>query len=106
MIRRPPRSTLFPYTTLFRSLPLTLLSRSPASRRAFLDGGREGERGAPGLGETDRDPGKRMRFGQSNGGGADFAGRRRPGGREGVHVDGAGEDLIAGGPSPLPDPPD
>src|SRR5258706_5970577 len=23
MIRRPPRSTLFPYTTLFRSLPLT-----------------------------------------------------------------------------------
>src|SRR5476649_1030192 len=28
MIRRPPRSTLFPYTTLFRSLP-------PPSRRAF-----------------------------------------------------------------------
>src|SRR3712207_8167212 len=24
MIRRPPRSTLFPYTTLFRSLDLTL----------------------------------------------------------------------------------
>src|SRR3712207_8492339 len=24
MIRRPPRSTLFPYTTLFRSLSLTL----------------------------------------------------------------------------------
>src|SRR2546422_6099712 len=24
MIRRPPRSTLFPYTTLFRSLPLRL----------------------------------------------------------------------------------
>src|SRR2546427_9303426 len=24
MIRRPPRSTLFPYTTLFRSLPLAL----------------------------------------------------------------------------------
>src|SRR2546429_4491768 len=23
MIRRPPRSTLFPYTTLFRSLPLS-----------------------------------------------------------------------------------
>src|SRR3712207_7625648 len=28
MIRRPPRSTLFPYTTLFRSLPL--LERSIA----------------------------------------------------------------------------
>src|SRR5260370_20427294 len=24
MIRRPPRSTLFPYTTLFRSLPIAL----------------------------------------------------------------------------------
>src|SRR3712207_8638905 len=24
MIRRPPRSTLFPYTTLFRSMPLRL----------------------------------------------------------------------------------
>ena len=32
MIRRPPRSTLFPYTTLFRSLPLLL--RSTGSRRA------------------------------------------------------------------------
>src|SRR2546429_9062418 len=28
MIRRPPRSTLFPYTTLFRSASLTLLNRS------------------------------------------------------------------------------
>src|SRR5258708_31442831 len=26
MIRRPPRSTLFPYTTLFRSLPVVILS--------------------------------------------------------------------------------
>src|SRR5256885_15652646 len=26
MIRRPPRSTLFPYTTLFRSMPKTKLS--------------------------------------------------------------------------------
>src|SRR5687768_18222278 len=28
MIRRPPRSTLFPYTTLFRSLPLRLTDSS------------------------------------------------------------------------------
>src|SRR3712207_7437820 len=28
MIRRPPRSTLFPYTTLFRSLYLTSWSKS------------------------------------------------------------------------------
>src|SRR2546430_12996660 len=32
MIRRPPRSTLFPYTTLFRSLPA--LERVIADRRS------------------------------------------------------------------------
>src|SRR2546427_9636372 len=31
MIRRPPRSTLFPYTTLFRSDALTLLDHSRAA---------------------------------------------------------------------------
>src|SRR3712207_6850132 len=36
MIRRPPRSTLFPYTTLFRS----------AVKRGLLLRGREGPRGA------------------------------------------------------------
>src|SRR2546427_6399790 len=30
MIRRPPRSTLFPYTTLFRSLPAVLDAFDPA----------------------------------------------------------------------------
>src|SRR2546426_10120883 len=43
MIRRPPRSTLFPYTTLFRSYPSSeppsdtrlLLGNTSASRRAF-----------------------------------------------------------------------
>src|SRR2546425_9570772 len=29
MIRRPPRSTLFPYTTLFRSLQSRLIQRFP-----------------------------------------------------------------------------
>src|SRR3712207_6956203 len=33
MIRRPPRSTLFPYTTLFRSLPPTAPRRSPPTPR-------------------------------------------------------------------------
>src|SRR3712207_7571475 len=28
MIRRPPRSTLFPYTTLFRSYPVELIAMS------------------------------------------------------------------------------
>src|SRR5689334_24596477 len=36
MIRRPPRSTLFPYTTLFRS------RRLGAARVALRDGDREG----------------------------------------------------------------
>src|SRR3712207_6864940 len=41
MIRRPPRSTLFPYTTLFRSLPLIAwvvwkLARGSAYRAFFL----------------------------------------------------------------------
>src|SRR2546429_3308884 len=35
MIRRPPRSTLFPYTTLFRS------SRSKADQQAFVASFRE-----------------------------------------------------------------
>src|SRR5256885_5427571 len=33
MIRRPPRSTLFPYTTLFRSRIFHLISRSRSTRR-------------------------------------------------------------------------
>src|SRR2546427_2903621 len=46
MIRRPPRSTLFPYTTLFRS------QRNTGQRQAFLQA--EGERdvtitGIPGV---------------------------------------------------------
>ena len=35
MIRRPPRSTLFPYTTLFRSRPLLLLSSIFSSIRVL-----------------------------------------------------------------------
>src|SRR3712207_8710159 len=34
MIRRPPRSTLFPYTTLFRSKAQQLLARSEEHRAA------------------------------------------------------------------------
>src|SRR5688572_32076263 len=30
MIRRPPRSTLFPYTTLFRSLPAAVMNARPS----------------------------------------------------------------------------
>src|SRR2546422_4348912 len=37
MIRRPPRSTLFPYTTLFRSVP-PLAAQLPAADEAFRKG--------------------------------------------------------------------
>src|SRR3712207_7129308 len=40
MIRRPPRSTLFPYTTLFRSvreLPSRPLPEGPSDARSCLD---------------------------------------------------------------------
>src|SRR5438874_2847109 len=33
MIRRPPRSTLFPYTTLFRSWLIRIFRASPMPRR-------------------------------------------------------------------------
>src|SRR2546426_7349157 len=43
MIRRPPRSTLFPYTTLFRSglngIPRGAQSPAPAHRRDWRVGG-------------------------------------------------------------------
>src|SRR3712207_7409622 len=42
MIRRPPRSTLFPYTTLFRSPPLR-----PLALRAGHRGGAQGDRLLP-----------------------------------------------------------
>src|SRR5260370_24004450 len=34
MIRRPPRSTLFPYTTLFRSPPITWCTLTPSAETA------------------------------------------------------------------------
>src|SRR2546427_8219057 len=47
MIRRPPRSTLFPYTTLFRSV-IDQAPHDVAERRAHRDGGEEdGEHSAP-----------------------------------------------------------
>src|SRR3712207_8640936 len=35
MIRRPPRSTLFPYTTLFRSLELEVAGQEDVARRGL-----------------------------------------------------------------------
>src|SRR2546429_1017864 len=47
MIRRPPRSTLFPYTTLFRSLPHGVAKEAP--RVTIRAGGPE----VPQFGERD-----------------------------------------------------
>src|SRR3712207_8023874 len=51
MIRRPPRSTLFPYTTLFRSDP----GRRPRHRAAPAQAGQRLEVGAL-VGDRDRQP--------------------------------------------------
>src|SRR3712207_7201488 len=52
MIRRPPRSTLFPYTTLFRSLGQSV---HPRRDDRGADGHRLGEHGAEGLGARGED---------------------------------------------------
>src|SRR2546429_347062 len=44
MIRRPPRSTLFPYTTLFRSTAAQVWAELPARRPAHQGARRERDR--------------------------------------------------------------
>src|SRR5256885_8404693 len=56
MIRRPPRSTLFPYTTLFRSKYNEALSlrRAEAVRKGLMEHGvAESQMGAIGMGESE-----------------------------------------------------
>src|SRR5687768_18188351 len=48
MVRRPPRSTLFPYTTLFRSGGGRLPPRAPGSRSSTGSAGVAGACAAPG----------------------------------------------------------
>src|SRR2546426_1501298 len=58
MIRRPPRSTLFPYTTLFRSLSAPTLRRADPARLEGED--RDGARLAarhPARDDAERPPG-------------------------------------------------
>src|SRR2546425_12701326 len=86
MIRRPPRSTLFPYTTLFRSLPARFGAEQAGDRGLVLEGGadRAGGRvlgGAQaGGGLADRD---RLVFAAGGGGGV-------------VGVAGVGGDPVGG----------
>src|SRR3712207_7498047 len=51
MIRRPPRSTLFPYTTLFRSLRGDRVE----DQRALAGARDTGEHGQPALGDLEAD---------------------------------------------------
>src|SRR3712207_7670337 len=50
MIRRPPRSTLFPYTTLFRSPVDSVRSGRNGARRAFRGAEARARRPARGVG--------------------------------------------------------
>src|SRR3712207_7561437 len=52
MIRRPPRSTLFPYTTLFRSVGGA--GPAAAATRGEAAGGRPRDRDQRGLSDADR----------------------------------------------------
>src|SRR2546426_3053804 len=86
MIRRPPRSTLFPYTTLFRSRAerwkAGTRERSPFQRSTsptFRGGGEQG--GAV----EDGSPGVRLRAGRRNRAGVGGAGGGRARDRE-VHA--------------------
>src|SRR3989475_9133630 len=100
MIRRPPRSTLFPYTTLFRSQDLRL--QREAHVRDFV----EEQRAAPGLLEpTDlaRDGARegallvpeQLALEQVLGNGGAVDRDERPRGLRAVMMDGAGHDLLA-----------
>src|SRR2546430_12428400 len=56
MIRRPPRSTLFPYTTLFRSRGVEMGGVRGAALRASARGGRrQGGQGPSGRGSPGRE---------------------------------------------------
>src|SRR5438876_2165364 len=54
MLRRPPRSTLFPYTTLFRSVDLVLHPADPGDLVLDDDDLGPGDRRDAGGGEGDR----------------------------------------------------
>src|SRR3989441_8030171 len=54
MIRRPPRSTLFPYTTLFRSEPARLAARPAEREQTVLEPGERDHRPLEPLRHVDR----------------------------------------------------
>src|SRR6266699_7225079 len=85
MIRRPPRSTLFPYTTLFRSRPCPGSLRSRRRARLGESAARNSDRRMRGPGARRRLPARRRRrlrapvHGTALEARRDRGGRRRPG---------------------------
>src|SRR5436190_13555075 len=55
MIRRPPRSTLFPYTTLFRSWCCGCRCATPAGHTAAIGSVRSAPANSTGFGGAERD---------------------------------------------------
>src|SRR2546422_9601904 len=94
MIRRPPRSTLFPYTTLFRSG--VVLQAGPAGElcapvRALRGAGTGGRGRLPRLGGTPRPQAHRGLRGRE-----DRADERRPGGGGRATVAARGVPFVCG----------
>src|SRR2546427_8506010 len=99
MIRRPPRSTLFPYTTLFRSLQ----RRRRRPRRLGRERPAAARRGRGGGGDGGRDARAYRRPGQHVGGRRDLRGERhraaracggRPAGGHGGARDARGQTIM------------
>src|SRR3712207_7044838 len=55
MIRRPPRSTLFPYTTLFRSAPVDEVGGAPLLLAGLLVRADQAGLGAPAGGDVEEE---------------------------------------------------
>src|SRR2546426_10532380 len=106
MIRRPPRSTLFPYTTLFRS-PIALARSAPvapAGSRFSLPSGSVTRISAAAIRSGSRLGGPRRgrRRSGRRGGDRDARGRRRPGQEAPPLAEGERDQEGREGPSPEP----
>src|SRR2546430_5136992 len=85
MIRRPPRSTLFPYTTLFRSLQDVRVAGGPLDRLPELD--------RVVMGDTAPVHGRRVRLGA-----VAYVAPCQPPREVGAHAEAVGEgDALEGG---------
>src|SRR3989454_6224093 len=110
MIRRPPRSTLFPYTTLFRSKASGVAPRPPIDSAHDRAPHVRPRRRRPGLARLGGavEPVRAPRPPRAVTGDAGVPGRERrgePRPRRGGHRGAAGANPAGGPPSPPPRPP-